>query len=231
MVASARYLQRVGRWDLALAALPTQPAGMVAELRAEILVDRHLWRLDPVDEAETAIATVQAGGSTALAALLRGQLVYWRMLFSLGPAPDGAKRAGDALARAAKDPRFEGWATFWLGVLADNVLDDRAAAAERYAQAAHLARAQHDRLLESFTARHQGAHLLMGGNRVEGIDLLRRSLHLRASVGAVPPVAAAQTALAEELPPGGERATLRETALATARELDLTWLRRGLDDP
>jgi hypothetical protein len=62
------------------------------------------------------------------------------------------------------------------------------------------------------------------------VELLRRSLHLRASVGAVPQVAAAQAALAEALPPGAERSTLLEVALATARELELTWLRKGLEE-
>jgi hypothetical protein len=229
-LAAAVQLQRAGRWDLALAALPVEPVGRAADLRAEILVDRHLWRLDAVDEAEAAITVVEAGGNLALAGLLRGQLLYWRMLFSLGPAPDGAGRAAGALTLGAAEPRLQGWATFWLGVLADNILKDRTAAAERYALAARFARTQGDRLLESYTARHQGFHLLTDGDRNAGVELLRRSLQLRASVGAVPQVAAAQAVLGEALPPGAERSTLLELALATARDLQLTWLRRGLDE-
>jgi hypothetical protein len=109
-LAAAVQLQRAGRWDLALAALPVEPVGRAADLRAEILVDRHLWRLDAVDEAEAAIAVVEAGGNLALAGLLRGQLLYWRMLFSLGPAPDGARRAAtEPLAQSNRTLMLSRW--------------------------------------------------------------------------------------------------------------------------
>lgn len=46
-LAAARQLQRAGRWDLALDLLAAEPPDPSATaLRAEILVDRHWWRLD-----------------------------------------------------------------------------------------------------------------------------------------------------------------------------------------
>jgi hypothetical protein len=62
-----------------------------------------------------------------------------------------------------------------------------------------------------------------------GVALLRRSLYLRATLGARRHVVAAEAALAEVLGPGEEAATLRETAVLTARELDLSWLQSSLE--
>lgn len=78
VVATVRCLQRAGRFDLALSALTglTGYPGLVespehgeagprwaVELRAEILVDRHLWQGDPAGAAWAAIGAVEAGGA------------------------------------------------------------------------------------------------------------------------------------------------------------------------
>src|SRR5215468_4416239 len=105
MPQAARTLQLAGRWDLALDALPAGDGA--AALRAEILVDRHLWRLDPPDEA---LAAIDALDGTPLAALLRGQIRYWRLLIPLfeqpgTPAPvEQAAAISDDFVRAADDP-------------------------------------------------------------------------------------------------------------------------------
>ena len=57
-----------------------------------------------------------------------------------------------------------------------------------------------------------------------GLAQLRRSLQLRAALGARPQTAAAQIALASELPPGPEADELREIGRRTARELGIPWL-------
>ncbi|WP_229073373.1 hypothetical protein [Actinoplanes sp. DH11] len=131
----ARVLLRAGRWDEALAALP--PDALAA--RAEILVDRHWWRLDAAGAAAEAVAALRPG-----------------------------------------DP-------------------------------------------ESYAVRHIGDHLLQR-SREEGIDLLRRSYHLRACLGARPQTAAAAATLAAGLGAGAQADQLREAAGLTARELGLTWL-------
>jgi hypothetical protein len=254
-LAAARQLQRIGSWDLALDLLEDEPPdAAVAALRAETLVDRHWWRLDQAEQAEAAVATLAADGADpALSALLRGQLLYTRVLFAQGPEPGDDTRAeaafaeaaagaagggaagggaagggGPAAGRAEANPDPRAWATFWLGVLAENLRHDQPTAAARYAEALPLARERDDRLLESYVLRHQGFHLL-AERPGEGLALLRRSLYLRAGLGARPQVAAAEAALADALPPGDEPDALRDAALHTARELGLTWLLAALE--
>ncbi|MEU6323457.1 hypothetical protein [Streptomyces sp. NPDC047009] len=216
--AVARMLHRVGRWDEALAVLPTDA---LAE-RAEILVDRYWWRLDGAAAAAKAVRALSPD-DPVLAGYLGAQVRYTRLLFSLGPLPEDLQQAREAFATATADARLAGWSTFWLGVLADNIDGDSAAARPAYQQALGQAREQGDALLESYATRHIGAHLLEQ-DREQGITLLRRSYHLRASLGARPQTAAAALTLAGELPPGAEADQLRETAGLTARELELTWL-------
>lgn len=86
-----------------------------------------------------------------------------------------------------------------------------------------------DLLLESYVVRHLGGHAIER-DRSEGEMLLRRSLHLRAALGARPQTAAAQVTLASQLPEGPEREMLREAARATTKELGLTWLKDALSD-
>jgi hypothetical protein len=64
-LAAARQLQRAGRWDLALDLLAAErPDPSATALRAEILVDRHWWRLDRAEEARTSPVTASVGPST-----------------------------------------------------------------------------------------------------------------------------------------------------------------------
>lgn len=108
---------------------------------------------------------------------------------------------------------------------------DAAAAAALYARALTAARRDADPLLESYALRHQGAQAMeSGADQETGLDLLRRSYHLRAALGARPQAAAAAATLAEALPPeSAEREHLLQAAAATARELSLTWLKSALD--
>ncbi|MEU6251214.1 hypothetical protein [Streptomyces sp. NPDC047043] len=112
-------------------------------------------------------------------------------------------------------------------MLADNIDRDRGTAQPAYEQALGHAVQQGDVLLESYAVRHIGAHLVRQ-DRQQGVAQLRRSYHLRASLGARPQTAAAALTLAGELPPGPEADQLREAAGLTARELQLTWLLRAL---
>lgn len=220
--AVARMLQRMGRWDEALAVLPTE----ALTERAEILVDRYWWRLDGAAAAEEAISALLSC-DPVLAGYLGAQVRYTRLLFSLEPLPEDLQRAREHFTAATADSRLAGWATFWLGVLADNIDGDPGAAGSAYQQALGQAQEQGDALLESYAARHIGSHLVKQ-DRQQGITQLRRSYHLRASLGARPQTAAAALALADELPPGAEADQLREAAGLTARELELTWLLRAL---
>jgi hypothetical protein len=218
-LAPACHLRRAGQWDAALALVPEDAAA----LRAEILVERHVWRLD---QPAAAIAAVRALPGSALAALLFGQLEYWRRLFELDGEPIIADPVA-AFAEAAADPALAGWAAFHHAISTENLHDDGIAAKAGYQRALEIALATGDRFLESYVVRHQGDQLInRWGEQDAGLALLRRSLQLRASLGARPQVAAAQTALAGELPAGSEADELRDCAQHAARELGIPWLQR-----
>lgn len=224
---AARRLHRAGEWDGALALLADEPDTDVAGLRAQILVDRHWWRVDDPAPAHAALDALDPGSLQAM--YLHAQLAYMRILFGRDPRSDDAQTADAGFRAAARDESLRGWGVFWLGVLADNVHADPATAKARYGEALELCRKEGDLLLESYVARHLGGHAIEH-DRSEGEMLLRRSLHLRSALGTRPQVVAAQATLAGELPEGPERAMLREVARLTADELGLTWLKGALAD-
>jgi hypothetical protein len=222
----ALRLMRCGLWDEALAIVPSDATA----LRAELLADRFWWRLDGQAEAEQAVAALH-GEDGLLAAFLDSQLAYTRLLFDRSPRPGDLARARDGFDSAARDRRLAGWGLFWRGVTADQLEKDKAAAAGLFAQALAAALRGPDPLLESYALRHQGGHAVeSGADRETGLDLLRRCYHLRAALGARPQTAAAAATLAEALPlESTERGHLLQAAAATARELNLTWLKAALD--
>jgi hypothetical protein len=221
-----------GEWDGALALLGGAGGGGTdggtdggtAARRATILVDRYWWRLDDPAPAEQAVAGL---GHPAVRGFLAAQLAYIRILFGLGPRPGDEQVIDTGLRDAASDETLRGWATFWLGVVADNVRQDAGTARQRYAEALDLGRGGDDLLLESYVVRHQGGHLIES-DPPAGEMLLRRSLYLRSALGARPQTAAAQATLAGELPQGQERDMLVRAARSTATELGLTWLSKQL---
>lgn len=249
-LASARYLQRAGHWDEALAVLGADP--LAAQLRAEILTDRHQWRLDDRTEALEAIDAIRTE-NPELARLLTAQLDYWVRLFQ--------RRAGSSLAglpalvedpveefqqvvKAATDPGMRDWAMFWFAVSSENLREDTATARPLYAEVLARATERGELLLASYASRHSGGVTLFDDGDVDkGLDLLRLSVHQRATVGARPQLAAAQTLLAMALddvaatepgttpkPESGkvsspETDLLRSLVAHSAQELGLTWLK------
>ncbi len=222
-LAPARRLQRAGDWSGALRLTPPGPAGDV--LRAEILVDRHSWCLDPLDEALDAIGAVRAVEPDT-AAFLTAVLEYWRTAVGLGGpslCPDPAAQFARLDAAGSIAP---GWAAFWHGVALEKLRKEPEAAQAVYRRALAVALDEPDPLLESYVVRHQGFYVV-DSDRDAGLALLRRSVELRAACGARPHVAAAQAALAEALGLGAESALLTRLVALTAQELDLTWLKPG----
>jgi hypothetical protein len=224
-LAVARHLQHAGQWDLALEALADLRTDTATALRAEILVDRHSWRLDPVTEALAAVTALEKT-DRPLALLLTGQLAYWQTVFDLGGDPI-VPDIRTAYAEAARDPRIARWAVFFDAVYCQYIVADAAAAAAGFTVALADARAHGDLLLESYAVRHQGE--MRAGEDPEGtVDLLRRSLSLRTGLGVRPHCAAAQATLAGALGATSEAGYLRDAAARTAGDLELTWLARVL---
>ncbi|MGY4771298.1 hypothetical protein ACXC9Q_30690 [Kribbella sp. CWNU-51] len=214
----ARCLQLLGEWDAALAVLG--PDGD-PELRAEIAVDRWFFRIEGHEEAEKAVAALDPASPTAH--LLTARLAYSRLLFQRDPRADDRAVAGAGYRAAVEsgDENQRGWAEYHWGVLLDNIDDDAAGALRRYETALEIATKSGDGYFESYIIRHL-AHLKEPAER---IAMLRRSLHLRAALGARPQTIAAQAALADELPEDDpERAELIQTFRPGAEELRIGWL-------
>lgn len=218
--AAAVALVRGGLWDLALEML--DPA--MTALRAQIQADRFFWRLDGAAAAEQAVAALGERESV-LGEFYGAQLAYTRTLFSLSPRPDDGERVRAGFRAAIADPRVGAWATFWMGVVTDHLEHDPIQAALYFADAHKAALDSGDRLLESYTSLHLGGYAQDKGDAA-GLDLLWRSYHLRAALGARPQTAAAAAALAASLPEA-QAQEMRAIAARTALELRLTWLDRS----
>jgi hypothetical protein len=187
-----------------------------ADLRAEITADRFMWQLGSID-----MGIIEAA-SPETVTILTARISYWHKLFGLesGPSVDEA-----AVYRATPG----GWAAFWHGVVQDNLHKNEELAKAEFARARDLA--TDDPFLESYVIRHQGYHLL-DTDRAAGLAMLRRSLQLRAALGARPQTAAAQLALASALGNDDPEAhELRAIAWATAEELNMPHLKAPAPQP
>ena len=225
---AARRLHVLGDWDHAAALLADAESTEALELRAEVLYERFLFRVDGIEAAADAIAALDP--ASLQARLLTARLAYTRLLFQLDPLPEDYETAEAGYRIAAADPKTRGWGEFHWGALLDNVREDSAAAKAHYAKALQAAHEEGDLILESIVLRHSAWHVIDDGDREEGLRMLRRSLHLRSAAGMRPQIAAAQLLLAAELPEDDpERATLVETARNVADELGLSWVRSGLE--
>ena len=215
---AARRLHLLGEWDTALAILKPDAD---PEFRAEILVERWFFHIDGHEEAEKAVAALDPASLTAQ--LLTARLAYSRLLFRRDPRADdrAAAEAGYRAAVESGDEKLRGWARFHWGVLLDLVDKDPGGALPHYEAALEIAVKTGDGYLESYVIRH----LSQQQEPAERVPMLRRSLHLRASLGARPQTLAAQAALAYNLPEDDpERAALMETFRAGAEELRIGWL-------
>ncbi len=219
-ISAALALHRAGEWDAALALLG-QAGTEAAKPRAQILAERFFWQPDHAAAAEAAVDALDP--TSVLGRYLGAQLAYARVLFDRSPRTGDVETADAGFRTAAEDPSMSGWGLFWLGLVADNVHEQPTIGRQRYEQALAVSQQDGDLLLESYVVRHLGGHILEH-DQPAGIELLRRSLHLRAALGARPQVAGAQATLAGFLPDGPERDVLRQAALATANELGLVGL-------
>lgn len=214
----ARRLHLLGEWDAALAVLGPDAD---PELRAEIAVDRWFFRTEGHEEAEKAVAALDPASPTAH--LLTARLAYSRLLFQSDPRPDdrAAAEAGYRAAVESGDEKQRAWAEYHWAVLLDNIDEDAAGALPLYETALDIATKYGDGYFESYIIRHLAPHK----EPAERIAMLRRSLHLRAALGARPQTVAAQALLADSLPEDDpERAELMRTFRPGAEELRIGWL-------
>jgi hypothetical protein len=200
-----QHLERAGQWNLALDVLGDRDPN----LRAQLVAERAFWQGVPAD------LDIVNAADPEIALLMRARISYHHRLFEL----EGGEELDEAAIFAAAPG---GWAAFWHGVVQDNVHHDTDKANASYARA--LALEPDDSFLESYAVRHQGANL-METDPERGLALLRRSLNLRAALGARPQTAAAQLTLAHFLGDDNPEAKeLHQIGQATAAELKLKWM-------
>ncbi|MFD4558473.1 hypothetical protein ACFWP5_29865 [Streptomyces sp. NPDC058469] len=214
----ARRLQMLGEWDAALAVLAPD---VEPELRAVIAVDRWFFRIEGHEEAEKAVAVLEPASPTAH--LLTARLAYSRLLFRRDTRADdrAVAEAGYRAAIEGGDEKTRAWAEYHWAVLLDNIDEDPAGAVPLYETALEVATKSGDGYFESYIIRHLAPHK----EPAERMAMLRRSLNLRAALGARPQTIAAQALLADNLPEGEpERAELIRIFRPGAEELHIGWL-------
>jgi tetratricopeptide (TPR) repeat protein len=251
LAAAARALTLAGQWTQAAALLAAAVGANDAEravlaiAEAQVAVDHDFWcRTKHGSSALPRASAAVADGPTdpVLAfdlELLQLRYSYAQELFGADGSPrfgpfgrdasvidDLAARAG-RLRAAAPDQGRSAAATFYAGLIEDNLRGDGAAA--RSAFAAALAAAQDD-LTESEALRHLGYHLAEAGDAEQARQMWERSTELRQRAGAVPYVLSQQllqAGLARDTgDPDGARAVAGQVA-RWARALGIAILEAG----
>lgn len=240
LATAARSLALAGRWaqaaellDAATAASPGE-AAVLAVGQAEVAVDRDFWGRTSlgsaaVDRARAAVEGA-AGGDRDMefdVAFLRLKHDYAEELFGpgggtprFGPRDrdpqvieDLAKRAG-RLRATAPDRGREAAATFYVGLVEDNLRGDEVAGRSAFTAALALAEEAGEELIISEALRHLGYHVGQAGDADQARRMWERSAEQRQRAGAVPYVLSQQLLLAELTREGGDL----DAARAVARE-------------
>ena len=232
LAAAARALMLAGRWDQAAVLLGAAAGASAAEravlavAEAEVAVDHDFWCRTSRGSSVLPRACVAVADAPADACLafdvefLQLRQAYAEELFGVDGVPrfgpDGFARAAaviDDLAaragrlRAAAPDRGRGAAaTFYAGLIEDNLRGDAAAARPLFAAALAAAQEAGDDLTESEALRHLGYHLAEDGELEQARRMCDRSVELRQQAGAVPYVLSQQLLLASLSAPEEARA-------------------------
>jgi hypothetical protein len=220
LAAAAHALMLAGRWDQAASVLSAAAAANAGEravltvAEAEVAVDHDFWcRTDRGSSALYRAAAAVADGpdDPALAfdvEFLQLRKDYATELFGPDDVPrfgpsgrdaavveDLAARA-DRLRAAAPDRGRGAAATFYAGLIADNLGGDGAAARAEFAAALAEAEEEGEDLTVSEALRHLGYHAAEAGEAEQARQMWERSAELRQRAGAVPYALSQQLLLA-----------------------------------
>ena len=220
LAAAARDLMLAGRWDQATALLSCGSGANDAEravlavAEAEVAVDQDFWcRTDRGSSILARASEVVA--SAPQDPVLGYDLEFLRLRHDYAAelfGPDGVPRFGpdgrEAAVTDALATRAEGFhavapdgargaaATFYAGLIADNLRGDGAAARTAFAAALSLAEEAGDDLVVSEALRHLGYHHGEAGDTEQARQMWERSAELRQRAGAVPYALSQQLLLA-----------------------------------
>lgn len=143
---------------------------------------------------------------------------------SFQPGPDGKdpgtmaalRRRGGELRNTAPDPHRRGWAHMYLGLIADNVFAERAAAFPEYLAALEAGETGDD-LLAREALRHLGDHAHGDGEHALALERWRRATALGARAGNVAGTLSQQILLVVSARDAGDEAGARALATEIAR--------------
>jgi tetratricopeptide (TPR) repeat protein len=191
LVATAKELRGLGRWDEALA-LTEDPLA-----RADILNEQALFAgsSEARDGARRELLRAEAR-----LAQEQGRILHAKFLAERGdedPRELELFERSLELAREAGDELLEAWARFWIGIVHQVVRGDGVTSLPHFELAYEVAKARDDTLLQSYAIRHLGFAWHEGGRRDEGLRALEESVELRRAEGFLPGVAAGLLTLAE----------------------------------
>jgi hypothetical protein len=208
-VASALALSRAGQWALALRLLDATPSSTEVRLAAAtVAVDCDWFTGSALAEGRLGALAGDSGWDVDF---LRLRHVYRQQLVTGHPHAGELVAAADELSAAAPDRTRLGWAHMYRGLIADNVVGDRASAPGHYEQALGT----DDPLLTREALRHLGDHDHDAGDVERARERWEEATALGAGAGAVVGTLSQQMLLAVLARDAGDEAG----AVALAREI------------
>jgi hypothetical protein len=228
VLSAADALVLAARWDAALdllgSATVTDPhdTARIAVAIASAEVDRAFWQGTSSRESIASARAVLDGDPVLAWELdwLELRADYRDALFGDAKTPELAASltaTAVVLGDRAPTPAQRGWVAFYLGLIADNVAEDRAAAPSHYEEALALAEKEGDDLLASYPLRHLGDHANESGDVDRARAQWERSTTLRQAAGFVPGTLAQQLLLGTLAQEAGDQTTARAIGAEVAR--------------
>jgi tetratricopeptide (TPR) repeat protein len=232
---AAKELAKAGRWGTATSLLDAtatdddKDKAKIALASVEVALegdwfggtDNGRARLHEAETQSKRAKTDDAQGRWDLD-FLRLRIDYRSMLFGPeGKDPDAMadlRRRGDELWRSAPDSRREGWASMYLGLIADNVYGERHLAPAHYQRA--LEHSNDDPFLAREALRHLGDHDHEDRDYEAAYEKWARATELGAAAGTVSGTLSQQLVLAILARDTGDVAGARLLAREIARWAD-----------
>ncbi|MGH3153541.1 MAG: hypothetical protein ACRDOB_22805 [Streptosporangiaceae bacterium] len=229
---AAHALMLAGRWAQAAGLLEAAvPAGdaeraVLAVADAEVAVDEDFWAGTKRGASAAERARLAVAGDPVLsfeAEFLTLKHDYAAELLGpdgprFGPEGRDGRIIADLAARAARlrdaapDSPHAAAATFYAGLIEDNLRGDSAAGRSLFARALTEAEQAGDELVISEALRHLGYHAGEAGHADQARQMWERSTELRQRAGAVPYVLSQQLLLAGLARDNGDRDAARVLA-------------------
>jgi hypothetical protein len=212
LLASARDLSLAGRWDRALSLLDAttctapEDRARLTLAAAEVALESDWFGGTGHTAARAEQAAKESPDGNWDLDFVRLRHDYLRLFRPDGRSRHGAagkdpqallaiRRRGQDLREAAPDEVRRGWASMYLGLIADNLFGERAAAPAHY-EAALRAGESGDDLLVREALRHLGDHDHDAGDHERALERWQRATALGARAGMIPGVLTQQMLLA-----------------------------------